>query len=336
MSNLTFHGMNADMQILGATQRFVYTTDDPVVKFQQYSQYAPTPLVDSLICIETRNQNNSGFRWKHTLKSTDVNSFGTFKFQSFVSDDAGTDLFGYDGGDFNYYKNIYFPNASNGRRVVFYEEGNHTTDYQFVGIGASYVSGSHMTYQVPQNNSHIFYEGNGVGSSTRNELVRFNSNEATFTRALYAKQPRGQISWLSNTTATVLSAGVTTKVLGTTTASSYNTAASMSGNNRLVFMPSDGSTRTIYAAVSATVDFSWGSVTPSLIVLSIYKNGSQLLPVGALTTYAASGGHYTLAVPENIISMTTGDYIELWVNSSVAAPGSEFAVRNATLLFKGG
>ncbi len=89
----------------GTYQRFNFSDTSPHVKLQAYSQFVPTSLNTSTINIETRNFRYAGFRFQQLSQSTDVNQFGSFYLQSFVSDGDGTNIYGFDGTNFD----IYFP-----------------------------------------------------------------------------------------------------------------------------------------------------------------------------------------------------------------------------------
>lgn len=93
--------------VWGHYQRFNFSVYNPHAKLQAFSQFVPTTNNTSTINIESRNFNYAGFRWHHLTKSTDTNSFGSFKFQSFVSDGIGTDIYGFDGTNFNIYVPIF-------------------------------------------------------------------------------------------------------------------------------------------------------------------------------------------------------------------------------------
>ncbi len=87
----------------GHYQRFNFSDTFPHVKLQAYSQFIPTSVNTSTIDIESRNSNYSGFRWHHLSQVSDINLFGSFYFQSFLSDGDGTNIFGFDGTNFNFY-----------------------------------------------------------------------------------------------------------------------------------------------------------------------------------------------------------------------------------------
>ena len=104
-SKFTTSAIVPELFVWGHYQRASFNEFNQSVKSQVYSEFVPTSLTDSIINTESRNHLLSGFRLKHTSTSTDVSPFGSFKFQSFISDDAGSDIFGFDGDNFN----VYFP-----------------------------------------------------------------------------------------------------------------------------------------------------------------------------------------------------------------------------------
>jgi ribosomal protein L31 len=106
-SKFTASGTVPNQEALGHYHRFKFDDTNPHVKLQAYSQYVPTSNNTSTINIETRNHNYSGFRWHHTTQSTDVNSFGSFAFQSFVGDGEGVNVIGFNGSQINMYFPVY-------------------------------------------------------------------------------------------------------------------------------------------------------------------------------------------------------------------------------------
>lgn len=106
-SKFTASGTVPNQGALGDYHRFNFEDTNPHVRLQAYSQYAPTSNNTSTINIETRNYNYSGFRWHHTTQSTDINSFGSFAFQSFVGDGEGVNVIGFNGSQINMYFPVY-------------------------------------------------------------------------------------------------------------------------------------------------------------------------------------------------------------------------------------
>lgn len=97
----------------GNYQRFNFSDTFPHVKLQAYSQFVPTPINTSTINIETRNSRYAGFRFQQLSQSSDANQFGSFYFQSFIGDDVGVNIFGFDGTNFD----IYVPIDVNSNKI---------------------------------------------------------------------------------------------------------------------------------------------------------------------------------------------------------------------------
>lgn len=129
MSNITVEGIDPDCNILGADQKFIYGSTDAIVKLRAYSEFTPTVPNDSVIDKESRNVNLSGFRWRHTTKTTDVSNYGRLKLQSFINDSAGTDLLEYDQSSLNLSVPVTSSQTTYGRRPggALFMNGN-TTD----------------------------------------------------------------------------------------------------------------------------------------------------------------------------------------------------------------
>src|SRR5690349_17067597 len=124
--NTTFtpSALITDLPVWGKYQRFLFNQNHSFVRFGPYSQFVPTSKLDSNINIDTRNYNYSGFRWNHNTKVTDTNGFGSFKFQCFVGENLGTDIFGYDGINFS----IYTPIDVHNNRIQNLLDGTADTD----------------------------------------------------------------------------------------------------------------------------------------------------------------------------------------------------------------
>lgn len=131
----------------GHYQRWTFSNNDPHVRIQAFSQFVPTSFNNSTINIESRNYNYAGFRWHHTTKSTDVNSFGSFTFQSFISDGAGTDIFGFDGTNFNIYSPVFLNNNLDmgTSKITNVATGVSSTDAANVGNITSAISAGTIT-----------------------------------------------------------------------------------------------------------------------------------------------------------------------------------------------
>lgn len=173
MSNITLKGMEADLPILGSTQRFIYGNADPDIKFQIYSLFDPIFIKDSVISIESRNIDLSGFRWKHTTKTTDMNGFGSFAFQSFTVDGAGTDVITYDGLRLDLLTNTYCSGTSIGRResaVVYWNNNSTNTPINVANtftkaLGATTLNTDSISALMTDNN-RLSYNNPSAPTST--------------------------------------------------------------------------------------------------------------------------------------------------------------------------
>lgn len=106
-SQFTASATVPNQEAWGHYHRFTFSPTDPHVRVQSFSQFVPTVNNDSTINFESRNFNYAGFRWHHVTKSTDTNKYGSFHFQNFISDGTGTDIFSFDGTNFNIYAPVF-------------------------------------------------------------------------------------------------------------------------------------------------------------------------------------------------------------------------------------
>jgi hypothetical protein len=125
----------------GAYQRFDFADTFPHVKLQAYSEFVPTSNNTSTINIETRNSRFAGFRFQQLSQTADVNQFGSFHLQSFVSDGDGTDIFSFDGTDFD----LYYPVDVNNNIIKNLSPGVAGTDAVNVNQLNSAISASTIT-----------------------------------------------------------------------------------------------------------------------------------------------------------------------------------------------
>lgn len=145
MSNITVKGVDPDIVVEGDYQRFIYSDADPSTKLQVYSQFVPVIFTDSVINIESRNNTLSGFRWEHTSTYIDAYSFGSFKFQSFISDGSGTDILGFDGERVNVYKDSIFTGKILGSRESGSIYWNNNATSTSLGTANTFVKASGTT-----------------------------------------------------------------------------------------------------------------------------------------------------------------------------------------------
>jgi hypothetical protein len=97
LSNITVKGITPDLTVLGGYQRFRFDTD-ALSKLQSFNLYSPTDIfTDGQNCFELRNYRFCGYRFKQTTHFDELDRQGTFKFQYFLDDGDGVDIWGYNG-----------------------------------------------------------------------------------------------------------------------------------------------------------------------------------------------------------------------------------------------
>lgn len=101
MSAFVVSNIAADLKMLTNDQRFIFGDNilpEPLASFKIDNIFEPALSMPSISNFEIRNSSLSGFRWTHTTTNTDT--FGSFKLQSFINaESTGTDilLFNQDG-----------------------------------------------------------------------------------------------------------------------------------------------------------------------------------------------------------------------------------------------
>lgn len=101
MSAFVVSNIAADLKMLTNNQRFIFGDNilpEPLASFKIDNIFEPDIGMPSVSNFEVRNSSLSGFRWTHTTTNTDT--FGSFKLQSFINaESTGTDilLFNQDG-----------------------------------------------------------------------------------------------------------------------------------------------------------------------------------------------------------------------------------------------
>jgi hypothetical protein len=89
VSNITIKGITPNLNILGDTQRFIFS--DSSGYFVLRNIFAPTQTIPSLVSFDFSNDGFSGFRFVHQTLLGD--NLGAFKLKSFINNDLiGTDI----------------------------------------------------------------------------------------------------------------------------------------------------------------------------------------------------------------------------------------------------
>lgn len=171
--------IDPEMQILGATQQFIFNQN--LNQFQFDNTFVPTSLIPSQNLFELRNSGLSGFRFRHETAFGDTH--GTLKIQSLVNGQTtGVDLmsFNQDGtitfnaplilNDLNFTKigigidptvdgTIQFSNDLIQKKLVLYDTtGNN---HQYYGFG---IDSGTLRYQS-SGGSHLFWIGTSSTTS---------------------------------------------------------------------------------------------------------------------------------------------------------------------------
>ena len=94
MSAFVVSNIAADLKMLTNDQRFIFGDNilpEPLASFKIDNIFEPDIGMPSISNFEMRNNTLSGFRWIHT--TTDTDTFGSLKLQSFVNaQSTGTDI----------------------------------------------------------------------------------------------------------------------------------------------------------------------------------------------------------------------------------------------------
>ncbi len=128
----------------GHYQRFEFENTFPHVKLQAFSKFAPTVINTSTIDIETRNSKYAGFRFQQLSQTTDTNQFGSFYFKSFLADGAGTNIYSFDGTNFNFYSPVFMtqPLDMGSQKINHLANPSALTDAINLGYVETLISGS--------------------------------------------------------------------------------------------------------------------------------------------------------------------------------------------------
>jgi hypothetical protein len=128
----------------GHYQRFTFEDTFPHVRLQAFSKFAPTVINTSTIDIETRNSKYAGFRFQQLSQTTDSNQFGSFYFKSFLADGAGTNIYSFDGTNFNFYSPVFMtqPLDMGSQKITHLANPSALTDAINLGYVETLISGS--------------------------------------------------------------------------------------------------------------------------------------------------------------------------------------------------
>ena len=112
LSNITVKGLTPDLTVLGAYQRLTFDSD-PLTKFQLFNLFSPTDiLTDAQNNMEFRNYRFCGYRFNQITHFDELERQGKFKFQYFLDDGSGVDIWSYDGVSFKFHVGVQFQSIS--------------------------------------------------------------------------------------------------------------------------------------------------------------------------------------------------------------------------------
>lgn len=196
------------------------------------------------------------------------------------------------------------------RKIVLSETANN--DHQVYGLG---VNTNVFRYQVPANTAdYVFYAG--VNSTTSNEVGRITgTGDYVCPGVIYGHGPFGLIYFASNVTTTAVTAGVYTKMSGTTSISAVGLSQfSMPASNRLQY---NGIPAGLFK-ISAIVSIQHNQILGTSVSIALYKNGVQLVP-SIMTEFQGGSAQSIILTTSDIINLSTGDYVEIYLTAAVNA-----------------
>lgn len=205
---------------------------------------------------------------------------------------------------------LQFPDDLDNCKISLYQTA--ANKFQVFGFG---ISSGTLRYSVAgSGNSHKFYCG--TSSTTSTELFEINgAGYATVkegTGTIYGRRPSAHISTTSN--GSVASAGLFVK-LNCTTAATAGAVQCTTSSNRITYTGSElGGACVGMVSASAGVSCTVGT----LINIGIYKNGTTLLNASVSVNAVSSLTVYTLTIPNIMVSLSPGDYVEVWALTAAA------------------
>lgn len=279
--------------------RFVLWSDRSDFYTQQASSYGlGFGTLSSLnVLINQIGNTSASFLWRTGDASTSGSPFSTTSIELMRL--TGTGFLGIGTSTPN--APLQFVNAVNNRIITLNETANN--QHQFLGFG---VNTNILRYQVDATTTdHVFYAG--ISSSASNEVFRIKG-----TGVYKGKRSSGCMYWQNNGTTTTMTANTFAKCNGTTTSVSL-VEFTMPANNRLTYT----GTETIDAFVHGSIAGSLPSFGAAIGYV-IFKNGVEVTP--SRMYFTTSGANYLQCVSVNTkLSLSTNDYIELYVSSSTGA-----------------
>lgn len=195
-------------------------------------------------------------------------------------------------------------------------------------VGSGATGFSVIDANIVNSNGYLLDTVNASGSGTILSGLTYLSSKTFFISCtgIINSARVGSMYWTGQTTATTISAiNTPVKATLTTTANGVNQGFSHT-NNRLTY--TGAQTRTFYLSTNPSVS----SGNNHQIRVSIYKNG-VLVPGAIGLTVTGNSGKAASVTAQGVTTLTTGDYIELWVSNLTAA--TNITVTDGTLDARG-
>lgn len=199
---------------------------------------------------------------------------------------------------------LQFGNSTDQNRFIVLTRAANN-DHEFNGFGYNSSSFA-LRYQISTTNSyHIFYAATSTSSS--NELARITgTGNLIVAGTIYGRLASGLITMQGNAVGTTVTTGGTFYKIGGTTSSSNLNQFTAAVSNRATY---SGSTQ-IMANINVCLSASHNGVATDEVQFALYKNGVQVANSIISGAVATTLTPYTLGT---IVSMSTSDYIEVWV-----------------------
>ena len=275
----------------------------------------PNTVDDCKLCLYQNSANSFqvyGFGvTSATLKYSVGNSVASHVFYCGASSTTSTELFRITGtgnvgigGVSSPNVSLQFPDTIDNCKISLYQTA--ANKFQVFGFG---VTSNTLRYSVPATSGyHAFYAA--TSSTTSAEMFRIASNYASVDEGvgtIYGRRPSAHI--YTTGSGSVVSTGNMQKLNCSTTATAGAVQCTTS-TNRITFTGSDLGTACVgMVSASATISYSANGTG----VVGIYKNGTTLLGSSVSSNgLVPSMQSYTVTVPNIMVSLSPGDYIEVW------------------------
>lgn len=276
---------------------------------------------DIALDLDANGNANQAIDW-FGVNFTDCGAVGTIaNYNNFIMTDAAFLNSGgltFDGtiSTVGFIQCLFDPNAGS-TMITLPATANITRRFRIIYSSFVVLSGETglnvSTSATIPNESYILDTVNFSGGGTYITGVPYTDNKARFSenRGIENSASIGYYTMNNNATATTISATNTpVKGAGTTVNSAFTQKFNHS-NNRLTY------TGSLTQTFKVSANMSIASTANNVIGLYIAKNGT---PINESETYvtANSGGRFENGYIHTVLSLSTNDYIEIWVENNTA------------------